>query len=51
MEMKRLKTENENLKEMMEELKSKVTRKDEEILQTEYSWEGEKLSKKNYKMT
>ena len=42
MEMKRLKTENENLKERMEELKLKITRKNEEILQTEYSLEGEK---------
>ena len=46
MEMKRLKTENENLKEKMEELKLKITRKDEEILQTEYSLEGEKEVKK-----
>ena len=42
MEMKRLKKENENLKERMEELKLKITRKDEEIIQTEYSLEGEK---------
>ena len=39
---KRLKTENENLKESMEELKLKITRKDEELLQTEYSLEGKK---------
>ena len=38
--MKYLKTENENLKEKMEELKTKVTRKDEEILQTYYYLEG-----------
>ena len=44
--MKRLKTENENLKERMEELKLKITRKDEEIRQTEYSLEGEKRSNK-----
>ena len=44
--MKRLKTENENLKERMEELKLRITRKDEEILQTEYSLEGEKISNK-----
>ena len=44
MEMKRFKSENENLKERMEELKLKITRKDEEILQTEYSLEGEKRS-------
>ena len=41
MEMKRLKTENENIKERMEP-KSKITREDEEILQTEYYLEGEK---------
>ena len=41
MEMKRLKTENKNIKERME-LKLKITREDEEILQTEYSLEGEK---------
>ena len=44
MEMKRFKSENENLKERMEELKLTITRKDEEILQTEYSLEGEKRS-------
>ena len=41
MEMKRLKTENENINERME-LKFKITREDEEILQTENSLEGEK---------
>ena len=46
MEMKRFKTENENLKESMEELKSKITTKDEEILQTQYSLEREKSNKK-----
>ena len=44
MEMKRLKTENENIKERMEP-KSKITREDEEILQTEYYLEGEKVLK------
>ena len=41
MEMKCLKTENENIKERME-LKSKITGADEEILQSEYSLEEEK---------
>ena len=51
MEVKGLKTENENLKEKMEELKLKIIRKEEEILQTEYSLEGEKEVNKNSKRT
>ena len=40
--MKRLKAKNYNLKEWIEELKSKSTRKNEEILQTHF-FEGGKV--------